>query len=182
MPAGGHWRQTAKSASQPQPNSRPTLSHPKPTLNKMRPAQPTQRINTSTLRRAGSFGFGRQSAHHQISQHAFCRPCQKPCARPSTSPSGMSAAWAASPLCGYGVRPPCVKCRKLPTLSPLCGQSREGRTCAQFYFLPTQFTCNLRALFNWLSVICLFDGNLICSQVDEFDEQICACRVNKNLT
>lgn len=31
-----------------------------PPTNKMRPAQPTQRQNTSTLRRAGSFVFGQQ--------------------------------------------------------------------------------------------------------------------------
>ena len=148
MPAGGHRRQTAKSASQAQPNSLQTLCPPMAHKNKMRPAMPAQRQNTSTLRRSGCFGFGRFGAP----QHCRCvaagtklpplkgysgpaggparqrpaaspakptqapsRPYQKPSARPCTSPSGMSAACAASPRCGYGVRPPCVK---MPQAAP----------------------------------------------------------------
>ena len=148
MPAGGHRRQTAKSASQPQRDSLPTLSYPIALKNKMRPAMPAPMQNTSTLRRSGCFGFGRfgvalrllsasgRSAGRQHPTHnantlrvvcsllfpsaalalaAPSRPCQKPCARPCTSPSGMSAACAASPRCGYGVRPPCVK---MPQAAP----------------------------------------------------------------
>lgn len=59
VPAGGHGRQKAKSARQRQPKSLPSFAPPSSTPNKMRPTQPAQRQNTSTLRRSGSFGFGR---------------------------------------------------------------------------------------------------------------------------
>lgn len=148
VPAGGHRRQTAKSASQPQPNSLPTLSNPIAHKNKMRPAMTAPWQNTSTRRRSGCFGFGRfgvalrsaaadlttaRQRHTGLNFSGMCaagrhptqtaaaalaapsRPCQKPCARPCTFPSGRSSALAASPRCGYGVRPPCVK---MPQAAP----------------------------------------------------------------
>ena len=59
VPAGGHRRQTAKSASQPPRNSPQRFAPPSSTPNKMRPAHAAPRQNTSTRRRSGCFGFGR---------------------------------------------------------------------------------------------------------------------------
>ena len=50
----------APCARQLQPHSLPSFAPPSSTQNKMRPAMPTQRQNTSTLRRSGSFGYGQQ--------------------------------------------------------------------------------------------------------------------------
>ena len=63
--AGGRGRQTAKSASQAQPNSLPTLCPPMANKNKMRPAMTAPLQNTSTLRRSGSFGYGQQGTQHE---------------------------------------------------------------------------------------------------------------------
>lgn len=49
----------APCARQRQPNSLPSFAPPSSNTNKMRPAHAAQRQNTSTLRRARSFGFGR---------------------------------------------------------------------------------------------------------------------------
>lgn len=49
----------APCARQLQPHSLPSFAPPSSTQNKMRPAMPTQRQKTATLRRSGSFGFGR---------------------------------------------------------------------------------------------------------------------------
>lgn len=57
--AGGHRRQKAKSARQLLPKSLPSFAPPSSTSNKLRQAKPAQRQKTATLRRSGSFGFGR---------------------------------------------------------------------------------------------------------------------------
>lgn len=154
VPAGGHRRQTAKSASQAQPNSLPTLCPPMAHNNTLARPTTNPKEKTSTLRRSGCFGFGRfgvvlrllsadlptaRQRHTGFIFSGMCaaggqpiqtaalalaapsRPCQKPCARPCTSPSGMSAALAASPRCGYGVRPPSGK---MPQAAPVASLVR----------------------------------------------------------
>ena len=59
VPAGGHGRQKAKSASQRQPKSLPNIASPMSTQKHMRPTQSNARQKTTTLRRSGSFGSGR---------------------------------------------------------------------------------------------------------------------------
>jgi hypothetical protein len=58
LPAGGQGRQRRRQERH-QPESLPSFAPPSSTRNKMRSAQPTQRQNTSTLRRSRCFGFGR---------------------------------------------------------------------------------------------------------------------------
>ena len=124
--AGGHRRQTAKSARQRRPNSLPTLCPPKAHKNKMRPAMPTQRQNTSTLRRSGSFGFGRfvalqRSANgrrwplRQYLPPYRVRPLtshQPPVPKAQRPPQHLSKRMAGSrgapPQMRYSVRPLCV--------------------------------------------------------------------------
>lgn len=60
VPAGGHRRQKAKSARQRKPISLPSFAPQNPQTINMRPAQTNARQNTPILRRAGSFGLGRQ--------------------------------------------------------------------------------------------------------------------------
>lgn len=125
--AGGHPRHAAKRAIKPQPNSRPNCTHTRTNAkpNATGTTLPKAKIfNPSAGEQLRLFGGHRLSSGLPAAAGGSCgnkcrpiganrlqakgRQCRKPSARPNTSPSGMSAALAASPHCGYGVRPPCV--------------------------------------------------------------------------
>lgn len=134
----------APGASHRQPNSLPSFAPPSSTQNKMRPAMPPQRQNTSTLRRSGSFVFGLQ---HFGSLCASCRrwqlrhdvppyrgtqpaPNAKPVPKSLRPPLHLSKRYAASvgqlPRLRVGVRPPCVLRPQLPQAGRLSAHRGAG--------------------------------------------------------
>ena len=146
--AGGHRRQTAKSARQRRPNSLPTLCPPKAHKNKMRPAMPTQRQNTSTLRAASASVGSWLSSGLPTAAGGRCgntcrpigsdrlqatsRPCRKPSARPSTSPSGWLAVVGHHRKCGTAFARCASNGRRAPSLPavvrprPLVSEKAQG--------------------------------------------------------
>lgn len=128
----------APCARQRQPNSLPSFAPPSSTPNKLRPAIPAQRQNTSTLRRARCFGFGRIVAlQRSASGRRWPLRQQVPPyrGRPLTShhppvpkalrpPLHLSKRYAAivglPPLKRDGVRPPCVQWPLLPPVGRVC--------------------------------------------------------------
>lgn len=126
VPAGGHGRQKAKSARQRHPNSLPSFAPPSSTKNKMRPAHAAQRQNTSTLRRSGSFGYGRFSGRlcspQRPAQAAYmpCHPSRCVVLAPTQPPvpkalrpplhlsKRMAGSRGALPQMRDSVRPLCV--------------------------------------------------------------------------
>lgn len=126
VPAGGHGRQKAKSARQRHPNSLPSFAPPSSTQNKMRPAHAAQRQNTSTLRRSGSFGYGRFSGRlcspQRPAQAAYmpCHPSRCVVLAPTQPPvpealrpplhlsKRMAGSRGALPQMRDSVRPLCV--------------------------------------------------------------------------
>ena len=122
----------APCARQLHPNSLPSFAPPSSTQFKMRPAHSAQRQNTSTLRRSGSFGFGRFVAL-QRSANGRRWPLRQQVppyrVRPLTShhppvpealrpPQHLSKRYAAivgqHPQMRFGVRPPSVLRPQLP--------------------------------------------------------------------
>ena len=131
LSAGGQGRQRPRQERH-QPNSLPNFAPPSSTQKHMRPPQTNARQKTSTLRRSGSFGFGRQGTQHKGSVSTavyifsgmplpLCLSCPSalpPVPKALRPPLHLSKRYAASvgqhPRLRVGVRPPCVKMPLLP--------------------------------------------------------------------
>lgn len=145
LPAGGQGRQRPRQERH-QPNSLPNFAPPSSTRKHMRPTQSNTRQKTSTLRRSGCFGFGRQGTHRKGSAAtAVCifsgmpltRCLAAQCALPPVPkalrpPLHLSKRYATSvgqhPRLRVGVRPPCVKMPLLPQAGRVSadGAARDG--------------------------------------------------------
>lgn len=125
LPAGGQGRPRQQLARR-RPNSLPSFATQNPQTIKMRPAQTNARQNTATLRRAGSFGLGRQgtqrngsvpTAVYILSGMPLARCLASQCALPPVPKAlrpplhlskRMAGSRGALPQMRDSVRPLCV--------------------------------------------------------------------------
>ena len=125
LPAGGQGR-PRQQLYRRNPIASQHFAPQKPPTNKMRPAMPSQRQNTSTLRRSGCFGYGQQGTQHKgsvstavyiFSGMPLTRCLATQCAllpvpKALRPPLHLSKRYAAIvgqlPRLRVGVRPPCV--------------------------------------------------------------------------